>query len=240
VFGRQTLSVRRTERYCRSAFQADGVGGQQARRAETTFAAAANPRLPPNHRSGPKGRHNKRLPRGHGEFRKARKALQNETNAGGLLYVGANCKIDWGPARNAPKGLNRTAQGKRIAAAATRATPWVHKKTQLQALKGRNNKGDGRTTMSRPYLLRPFRASRSTVPHRPRAASRLGPGLALGCLVAPLWGNISFTTNPRRNKETNEETATGPVYRFFGLPGERNVASRPSCLAVFLTQSALP
>jgi len=37
-----------------------------------------------------------------------------------------------------------------------------------------------------------------------------------------------------------EETGTGPVYLFLGLPGGLNVASRPSSLAVFFTQSRLP
>ena len=51
-----------------------------------------------------------------------------------------------------------------------------------------------------------------------------------------------FPTTRCRQRAGNaeQETRAGPVYRFFGLPGDLNVESRPSFLAVSITQSGLP
>ncbi len=48
------------------------------------------------------------------------------------------------------------------------------------------------------------------------------------------------TGNGDRSSLQRDETGTVPVYLFFGLPGLRSVDSRPSCLAVSLTQSSSP
>jgi len=52
-------------------------------------------------------------------------------------------------------------------------------------------------------------------------------------------GQVQFATSLREETEgrNGEETGTGPVYDFFGLPGDLIVDSRPSFFAVFFTQS---